>query len=170
MKNKLLIFSASLILFSANAFGQSSGQFEITQSVVASGGGQNSSGGNFTLDGTIGQPVAGNLLIGSSFAVTPGFWNFTPLAPTAAQVTISGRVKTADGRGIRNVRVTLTAPNGETRVVLTSTFGFYRFDSIPVGETSIVSVFAKNFTFSQPTVVLSVLEEIGGLDFVANPF
>ena len=170
MRNKFLIFSAFLILFSANAFGQSGGAFEITQSVIASGGGQNSAGGTFSLDGTTGQSIAGNALRGNPFAVTSGFWNFTPAAPTAAQVAISGRVRTADGRGIRNVLVSLTAPDGEIRTVQTSTFGFYRFDNIPVGETYIVSVAAKKYTFSQPTIVQTVLEELGELDFVANPF
>ena len=171
MKNKRIIMAFSTLIFLTTAVSaQTGGSFLITQSVVAAGGGQNSSGGTFSLDGTTGQSVAGNALTGVPFAVTSGFWNFTPFAPTAAQVIISGRVRTADGRGIRNVLVSLTAPDGTTRTVQTSTFGYYRFNNIPVGATYIVSVSAKKFTFSQPTVVLSVSEEIGELDFVADSF
>ena len=90
--------------------------------------------------------------------------------PTAANVSVGGCVRTAYGNGIRNVRVSLTAPNGETRFALTSAFGYYRFDDIPVGETYLISVSAKRFTFSQPTVIRAVFEEISHLDFVADPF
>lgn len=169
MRNKFLIFSTFLILFATNAFGQSGGGYEITQSVVASGG-QNVAGGNFSLDGTTGQSAAGNALNGSPFAVTTGFWNFTPLAPSAANVAIGGRVRTADGNGIRNVRISLTAPNGETRFAVTAAFGYYRFDDISVGETYVISVSAKKFTFSQPTIIRSIFEEISDLDFVADSF
>ena len=59
--------------------GQSGGNFAVTQSVIASGGGQDSAGGAFSVDGTIGQPVAGGPSSGEAFAVTSGFW-----APTAS--------------------------------------------------------------------------------------
>jgi len=170
MRNKFLIFSALVVLFAANVFGQIGGNFTITESVIAGGGGQNTAGGAFSLDHTIGQSIAGNSLSGSPFAVTSGFWNFTPLAPSAAQVTISGRVRTADGSGIRNVTVSLTMPNGETRFAATATFGYYRFDNIPAGGTCILGVAAKKFTFSQPTIVRTIHEDISDLDFVADPF
>lgn len=40
-------------------------------------------------------------------------------APTAAFVTVSGRVSTPEGGGLRNARVALTDQNGNTRTVLT---------------------------------------------------
>ena len=40
-----------------------------------SGGGGTSSGGEFTLSGTIGQPEAGPLLSGGNFSVAGGFWS-----------------------------------------------------------------------------------------------
>ena len=164
--NKSILF-ITLWLFVISANAQIGGGFTITQSAIASGG-QNAAGGAFSLDGTIGQSVAGNALSGSPFAVTSGFWNFSPLAPTAASVSIGGRVRTADGRGIRNVFVRLTAPSGETRSALTTPFGYYRFNEISVGETYIISVSAKRFTFRQPTIVRAVFEEVSDLDFVAD--
>ena len=161
------LFIGFLFLFSA-ANGQTGGAFSITESVVA-GGGQNSAGGNFALDGTIGQAAAGNALNNAPFTLTSGFWNFAPLAPTAAQVSIGGRVRSADGSGIRNVLIVLTAPNGATRTATSSTFGYYSFEDIPAGEIYIITVYSKRFTFSQPTVVRTVLDSVADLDFIADP-
>jgi Carboxypeptidase regulatory-like domain len=168
MKSNFLIFSALLILISSNVFGQTGGTFAITQSVIAAGGGQNSSGGVFSVDGTTGQTIAGNALRNSPFAVTSGFWNFTATAPTAANVGIGGQVKTANGNGIRNVIVMLTNPNGTIRSTQTGTFGYFKFENVEVGGTYVISVSAKRYGFTQPTIVRSVQEEISDLEFIAN--
>lgn len=82
MKNKRIISAFSALIFlTAHVFGQTGGNFAIEKSVVAGGGGQNAAGGNFALDGTIGQSAAGNALNNAPFTVTSGFWNFSPLAP-----------------------------------------------------------------------------------------
>lgn len=49
-------------------------------------------------------------------------------APTAAEVSLSGRVMTADGRGLQNAIVLLTDETGNTRTTLTSSLGYYNFD------------------------------------------
>lgn len=92
----------------------------------------------------------------------------TLLAPTAATVSISGRVMTASGRGIRNVRLTLTDSNGEVRTATTTAFGYYRFDDIRAGETYILSAVGKRFTFSQSAQVLNVNEETTEVNFIAD--
>ncbi len=163
------ILIVALSLFVISSYAQSGGTYQITESVIAAGG-QNSTGGSFSLDGTIGQSIAGNSLNGAPFAVTSGFWNFTPLAPTAAQVTVGGRVRTATGTGIRNVNVILSMPNGDTRFAVSNTFGYYRFNDVPVGNTYILNAASKRFTFSEPTIVRTIFEEISDIDFVANPF
>ncbi len=170
-KSKSLeLFVACLILFFiSNASGQTGGDFTITQSVVASGGGQSSAGGTFSLDGTIGQAVAGNAASGSPFAVTSGFWNFNALAPTAATVTIGGRALTATGRGIRNVLIRLTDANGNVRIAYTTAFGYYRFAGVAAGETFIITAKGKRFEFSQPSRVLNVNEDDFDINFIANP-
>jgi len=162
-----LIFSALLILFSANVFGQSGGTYAITESVVA-GGGQASTGGTFSLDGTVGQTAAGNRIGNAPFAVTSGFWNFAALAPTVASVAVGGRVLTADGRGIRNVRIRLTDATGETRMTLSSSFGYFRFEDVAVGETYVFSVKSKVFVFSSPTQVHSISGDTNDINFVAD--
>ena len=169
MKNKqITVIFLTLIFLTANISAQSGGTFSITQSVIASGGGQNSSGGVFSLDGTTGQAAAGNAVGNAPFAVTSGFWNFTTAAPTAANVGISGRVITANGSGIRNVVVILTAPNGTIRSAQTGTFGYFKFEDNEVGGIYVISVYSKRYGFAQPTRILSVQEEIADLEFVAN--
>lgn len=168
MKTIIITALFTLLFLAASTKAQSGGTFIIEQSVIASGGGQQSNGGTFSLDGTTGQSLAGNALSGSSYTVTSGFWNFSPLSPTAADVSVGGRVSTADGRGIRNVHIILTAPNGETRSLLTTPFGYYRFNNLAVGDTYIITVSAKRFTFSQPIIAVSVFQEINDLDFISN--
>lgn len=157
-----------LLLLAASVSAQSGGDFTITQSVIAGGGGQQSTAGTFSLDGTVGQAVAGNASTGSPFAVTAGFWNFTLLEPTSASVTVGGRVRTAAGSGIQNAIITMTSQNGSTRSTRSTTFGYYRFDNVMVGETYILNIATRRFTFSQPTIVISVIDEITELDFVAD--
>ena len=90
------------------------------------------------------------------------------LVSTAAPVSISGRVMTMSGRGIRNVRLTLTDLSGETRTATTTAFGYYRFDDVAAGATYILSAAGKQYTFSQSEQVLNINEETNGVDFIAN--
>jgi len=166
MKNKFLIFILFPILFNLNAFGQSGGAFAITQSVIASGG-QQTTGGVFALDATAGQSSAGENSANGIFDVRGGFW-LPGFAPTASMVSVGGRVRTTQGNGIRNVIVTLTDSSGAIRTAHSGSFGYFRFDGIAVGETYVISVSARRYAFTQPTIVRTVQEEIADLDFVAD--
>lgn len=88
------------------------------------------------------------------------------LAPTAANASISGRVSDAFGNGISRARVSITNSNGETFSTTTSSFGFYRFAEIPVGETYIISAFHKHYQFNSQ--VITVVDDIQNADFTAN--
>ena len=74
-KNILFPVLLGLTLLSATqAVGQMGGDFEITKSTIDGGGGT-SSGGDFSLTGTIGQPDAGaQVALGGTFALQGGFW------------------------------------------------------------------------------------------------
>lgn len=91
------------------------------------------------------------------------------LVPSAAGVSVGGRVLTANGSGLRDVRVTLVASDTSTRSALTNAFGFYRFDDIQAGETYVISVQSKRYQFAEPTRVLNVTSELSGVDFTASP-
>lgn len=87
-------------------------------------------------------------------------------SPTASAVTIGGRVFTPEGRGLRNARVSLTTQSGaEERIVLTSAFGYYRFDEVAAGQIVIVQVVSKRYLF-QPQI-LNVTENTEDLNFAA---
>ena len=159
-------FAVFLFLFST-VDAQNGGTFEITQSVIA-GGGQSSSGGAFSLDGTVGQSLAGNRLSNPPFSVTSGFWNFSPVAPTAARVTVGGRIRTAQGTGIRNASITLTGANGSVRTTYSTSFGYYQFTDVEIGNTYILTAQSRRFLLTEPTRVISVLENIADLDFIAG--
>ncbi len=107
-------------------------------------------------------------------AAIPGEANFTQpnwqrVTPTAANVSVSGRVLTANGNGIRNVFVKLTDPSGATRRVISTSFGYFRFDDVEAGQTYVVSVQSKRYQFSNSTQVISVGDEISDLVFTALP-
>ena len=87
-------------------------------------------------------------------------------APSAASVSVGGRVFSDNGSGLSNVRITLTDGNGQTRVATTSSFGYYRFDEVAAGETYIFTVVHKRYSFT-PQVV-SVSEELTELNFTAQ--
>lgn len=90
------------------------------------------------------------------------------LAPLAANVSVSGRISTANSVGIRNAVVTLTDANGTIRAARTGAFGYYRFDGVAVGETYVFSVFAKRFNFTEPTRVLTVAGNLSDVNFTAQ--
>jgi CSLREA domain-containing protein len=90
------------------------------------------------------------------------------LAPTAASVSVSGRVTTASGRGIRNVQITLIDSNGNQQTARSTTFGYYRFDDVTAGETVTLSIKARQFSFSQSTIVRTTNDSVNDADFVSE--
>jgi hypothetical protein len=96
--------------------------------------------------------------------VTCTFTN-TQLVPSAAMVSVGGRVTTASGMPISRVNVKLTDQNGNARSALTSNFGYYRFDEVEVGQTYVVSIESKRYQFAPRLISLS--DELADLDFIA---
>src|SRR5690606_37446227 len=69
------------------------------------------------------------------------------LAPTAATSSVSGQVRTADGRGIGNTVVTLTGTDGTVHRALTNQMGYYRISEVPTGATYVPAATSKRYTF-----------------------
>ena len=90
------------------------------------------------------------------------------LSPTAATVSIGGRVLTPDGRGISNASITLMETDGRTRTAVSGSFGYYRFDDVQVGQTIVISIVSKRFIFTPSTQVLNVTEDNGEMNFVSD--
>lgn len=75
MRKLCLLFVASclLLLISSVVLAQSAGGYNLTWSTVDGGGGTFSTGGDYSLGGTIGQSDAG-VLSGGDYTLTGGFW------------------------------------------------------------------------------------------------
>ncbi len=86
------------------------------------------------------------------------------LSPTAASVTVSGRVIAPQMLRLINARVILTDSQGNSRTVLTGRAGSFRFTDVAAGETYIISVLSKRYQYAPQ--VISVTEDLSELIFV----
>lgn len=88
--------------------------------------------------------------------------------PAAVQpfATVSGKVTTPDGRGLRNATVKITDSNNVVRTATTSSFGFYSFDSVATGQSYTMSILSRLYRFS-PRVV-QVSGDLANVDFVGQ--
>ena len=159
----IIIFSLVMSPIAAVAQVAAGGNFTLEQSVIAGGGGQSSTGGTFSLDGTIGQSVAGDALIGSPFALTSGFWNSASLA--APNVIISGQVT---GNGNPLVGVTVALSGSMSNTALTDSAGNYQF-TVPRNGTYTVTPSLANYTFTPPNASFTSINSNQTANFVATP-
>ena len=81
-------------------------------------------------------------------------WVFTAAVPTST-VSVSGRVLTADGRGLRNATVSMTDSNGVVRSATSSSFGFFSFDNVVSGQQYTFRVQSRFFRFTPVTVTVN---------------
>jgi uncharacterized repeat protein (TIGR01451 family) len=93
---------------------------------------------------------------------------FSVLGPTAAGVSISGKVTNNQGRGIRNVLITMIDSAGREQTAQTTAFGYYHFDNVAAGETVTITAKARRFRFVQPSIVRTTNESIADADFVSE--
>jgi hypothetical protein len=127
----------------------------------------------FRINGTTAEAVSGTVNAANHTAIVPGVSNFSPwtlgelVIPTAAATLVSGRVTTATGRGVFGAQVVMINSNGESRYARTNPFGFYSFSEVAAGETYTINVRHKNYAFASR--VITVTEDLVGLDFSANP-
>jgi hypothetical protein len=97
-------------------------------------------------------------------------WGAGQAVATAASASISGRVLTSGGAGIRNAFVTISGNSlPQALKVQTGAFGWYRFEGLTAGETYVIQVGAKRFRFSAPSQIITLQDDLTGIDFVANP-
>ena len=141
----------------------SGGNFVIEQSSTAPG--VDATSGQFVITSTAGQSAAGNVLRGSSFGITSGFWNYVL---NSTPVELGGQVTTISRVGIQNVVVTLTEEDGASHITFTGSFGYYRFPNIRTGQTVTISVQARHYLFAQPSQVVNVSSEMENLNFLAQ--
>ncbi len=98
-----------------------------------------------------------------------GSVSITFAAPTAAGISIRGRVVTPTGNPIKDIDLTLTDGNGNVRSTITSISGEYVFEDLPAGIIYTVTASGKRYTFNQPTQFFNGIEDFTGADFVGYP-
>lgn len=122
--------------------------------------------GGTLINRTVSRDFATQTICASVTSLSP-FVVAENLAPTAASVSVGGRVAISNGKGISKARVSITNQSGETHYAITNSFGFYRFDNVEVGQTYIISIQHKIYQFNSQ--ILTVLEEINEINFTAEP-
>jgi len=92
------------------------------------------------------------------------------LENTGTGVSISGRVKTPEGRPIKGASIVIkdAQTNAVVRTSLSSPFGYYRLDGIETGRSYVLSVSHKTYLFALPSHLLELSEERNGIDFVGE--
>jgi hypothetical protein len=107
---------------------------------------------------------------GAQTLCTTGLPSLSPFAivanvPTAAAVSVGGRVLTSSGGGLRGATVMMTDANGRTRTAVSNAFGYYSFDHVPSGQMYTFVIGARHYTFGPRVVNLN--DQLANLDFVA---
>ena len=99
-----------------------------------------------------------------------GGWGLEFIGPTWATESVSGRVTTADGSGIRNAKVVVTGNSlSSPMIATTGSFGYFSFEGLATGETYILTVGSRRYTFSTPSRVITLVGNVVDADFIADP-
>lgn len=101
-----------------------------------------------------------------SLIVTPRNFVCSPFTPTAATVSVGGRVLDSSGFALSRAYVTLTDTQGATRTAITNPFGYYNFSDVQAGQNYVFRVSSKRHNFS-PQVIF-VEEDMNDLNFTAE--
>ena len=86
--------------------------------------------------------------------------------PATSGVTVSGRVMSPDGRGVRNATVTIVDHSGIARTVTTSSFGYYSFDEVATGESYRLTVSSRLYRFASRSV--DITDSLSNVDFTGQ--
>ena len=96
-------------------------------------------------------------------------WTLAQSASTAADVEVMGRVVTQSGRGVRNVRMTLTDSSGNISSAITGPFGYYRFDGLTAGRLYLLNAMSKRYQLAESQRVIVPADNLLDIDFIALP-
>ncbi len=91
------------------------------------------------------------------------------MIPAQATASLGGRVLSANGRSIPYALVTISGGNLSAPVtVRTNGFGYYNFRDLQTGQEYTVTVSSKQYTFAQPTQMITLSGNVSDFDFVAE--
>ncbi|MCV5960333.1 carboxypeptidase-like regulatory domain-containing protein, partial [Escherichia coli] len=85
--------------------------------------------------------------------------------------SVTGRVVSADGRGISRASLTLLdTETGQLHTATTNSFGFYRFDGVEVSHLYNLQLLpSARLGISGDSRTFTLLEDLAGVDFVLGP-
>jgi hypothetical protein len=107
---------------------------------------------------------------GNTRDATPDIGADELLAPTAANVSLGGRVMSANGLFVVNAVMTLEGGDlAGPRFARTNGFGYYHFEGLTAGLTYVVTVSAKRYTFMFPSRAMNMEDSVDDANFVAEP-
>lgn len=135
----------------------------------------------FNSETVVGAPITGTgYTLPSGFLQTNGQYRWNMSSHNAAgygtantfrnyffvspPVTVSGRVTTPDGRGLRNAIVALTDSLGVRQTATTSSFGLYTITGVRSGEQYAIGVNTKRYRFTPQN--LNITDSLANVDFV----
>jgi hypothetical protein len=153
----LLLTASALVVLTASA----AGDYAADWWTVDGGGGPLSTGGTYSLGGTIGQPDAGPPLNGGIYSLTGGFWSasiggVTPPEP----VTISGNASIAGAL--------LGYVNGGAQTAIADGTGAYTI-SLPSGWSGTVTPAKSGYAFSPASrEYTNITSDQTGQDYTAT--
>jgi hypothetical protein len=101
--------------------------------------------------------ITTNAALGQAYTlnVTGPISNGCALLPTAAPVSLAGRVSASSGNAIRNAIVTATDREGTAHIAKSNTFGYYRIDGLDASMAYVVSASAKGYSFDPSLINLT---------------
>jgi parallel beta-helix repeat protein len=123
------------------------------------------------IEGTIrlDDPSTPNTGAGARTYDDRGCYEFQPLGTTAAPISIAGQVRTARGRGISNVIVTVWGSGlAQPVTARTTSFGYFRVEGLTAGGTYFVMVQSRRYAFSQPMRSVNGNDDVANFDFIAE--
>jgi hypothetical protein len=91
------------------------------------------------------------------------------VAATSAPATVSGRIVTSNGKGIRGVQIYMTDyDTGSSYAAITNSFGYYSFSGLPTTHFYELSVSAKRYSFSPAIRSFTLSSDLSSVDFVGS--
>ncbi|HUR97239.1 MAG TPA: Calx-beta domain-containing protein [Pyrinomonadaceae bacterium] len=117
------------------------------------------------------QPIAREVVDADVNVLVSGYTDgsVTVLGPTAAPVSVGGRVTDAAGRGIANAIVTISDSDGMGRKTATGSFGLFAFEGIEIGRLYVLTVHSNRYQFDPDTQFVMIRDEVANINFTAQP-
>ena len=111
----------------------------------------------------VGRYAPAGFTVGGKVFVVGGFDGTTTVGTIesltincpSASATVSGRVVSPNGTGLRNATVSMTDSAGVVRTATTSSFGFFSFSSVAGGGTFVFRVQSRLYRYAPVTVTIN---------------